>query len=161
MIEIRPASSKDDLRVTRQLFLEYAGSLDFQLCFQSFEQELARLPGKYAPPQGRLLLACPRPPGKIAAAGCVAVRPLDDGICEMKRLYVQAEFRRQGIGRALSLAAIEEARSAGYRSMRLDTVASMQAAIALYESLGFARIAAYYPNPLPDVVYMELNLAGG
>jgi ribosomal protein S18 acetylase RimI-like enzyme len=151
------ASGADAVAQARDLFCEYAAESQLDLCFQNFEAELAGLPGAYAPPDGRLLLAL----YEEQLAGCVALRRLDEGVCEMKRLFVRPAFRGLGLGRELARRVIEEARAAGYATMRLDTLARMQAAVALYESLGFRRIAAYRPNPLEDVVYMELRLAGG
>lgn len=124
------------------------------LCFQSFEAELAELPGKYAPPRGALLLAMKAE----AAVGCVGVRPLAGNACEMKRLYVRPQQRGHGIGRSLAVAAIAAARQAGYRVMRLDTLERLREAMRLYASLGFARVPPYYANPLPSVVYWELTL---
>jgi len=139
----------------RELFLEYAKSLSFSLCFQSFDEELAQLPGVYAPPRGRLLLAH----GEGRLAGCVALRPLEPAICEMKRLYVRPVFRGQGVGGLLVDRVIAEARAIGYRRMRLDTItSSMQDAIALYRRRGFREIAAYRENPVGSVLYMELQL---
>ena len=142
------------LREVRELFREYARSIEIDLCFQNFEQELAELPGKYAPPEGRLLVA----KAEQEIAGCVALRPAGDGICEMKRLYVRPTFRGRGLGRELANTSITAARQIGYGRMRLDTLASMTEAIALYESLGFRRIEAYYHNPSPKAVFMELHL---
>ena len=141
----------------RELFCEYAAESQLDLCFQNFEAELAGLPGAYAPPEGRLLLS----KGEEQLAGCVALRKFEDDVCEMKRLYVRPAFRGLGIGRALARRVIEEAVRIGYARMRLDTLARMQAAVALYEALGFCRIEAYRPNPLEDVIYFELALAGG
>ena len=146
--------SADILRGVRELFREYARSIEIDLCFQNFEQELAELPGKYAPPAGRLLVA----KAEQELAGCVALRPSGEGICEMKRLYVRLTFRGRGLGRELAKASITAARQIGYGRMRLDTLASMTEAIALYESLGFRRIDAYYHNPSPKAVFMELQL---
>lgn len=138
----------------RKLFQEYAASLDFSLCFQGFEQELAGLPGNYAPPKGRLLLAWE----SGQAVGCVALRKLKDGIAEMKRLYVRPGHRGERIGQKLVLTAIDQARAAGYGRIRLDTLPSMEQAIALYQSLGFKQITPYRHNPLPGALFMELNL---
>ena len=153
-VEIIPAHVPPYLDVVRALFLEYAQSLDFSLCFQAFDDELAQLPGEYAPPDGCLLLA------RIAAdpLGCVALRPIDSSTCEMKRLYLRPAARGQGVGRALAVAVIAEARRIGYAAMRLDTVPSMKTAIALYQSLGFVEIPPYRHNPLPGAVFMELTL---
>jgi len=154
-LTIRPAQTDADLDAARTLFRAYAESLDFDLCFQGFEAELDALPGDYAPPEGALLLA--ETDGTVA--GCVAVRPMkEDGVCEMKRLYVRPAFRRDGVGRALATAIVETAQDLGYDVMRLDTVKSMTAARRLYASLGFAERDSYYHNPLPDVVYMERDL---
>ena len=144
-----------DLEDIRALFLEYAGSLNFELCFQSFDEELQSLPGKYAPPAGRLILC--RVDGK--AAGCIAVKPLEKAICEMKRLYVRPEFRGRKLGVELARRVVEDARSIGYSAMRLDTIRGyMDNAIALYATLGFREIPPYYKNPIPNAFYMELNL---
>ena len=148
------ASDAAAVAKARELFLEYAAEWKLDLCFQNFEAELASLPGDYSPPQGRLLLA--QQDGQ--SAGCVALRKLEDDICEMKRLYVRPAFRGQGTGQALAAHIIEDARSIGYSRMRLDTLARMTAAVTLYQSLGFQRIDAYRPNPLEDVVYLELKL---
>jgi ribosomal protein S18 acetylase RimI-like enzyme len=155
----------DQTELVRELFVEYARSLGFSLCFQGFDQELAALPGDYAPPTGRLLLAIVEPESKSPApapesiAGCVALRRLGAGTCEMKRLYVRPAFRGRGIGRALAGAAIAAARAMGYRRMRLDTIpAQMAAAVALYRELGFRDIPSYYENPIPGALCMELEL---
>jgi len=139
----------------RELFLEYAKSLNFDLCFQNFNQELAGLPGDYSPPDGRLLLAEYR--GTLA--GCVAMHKLDADICEMKRLYLRPQFRGKGIGRILAEIVIAEARNLGYRRMRLDTVEPvMKDAVAIYRRFGFKEIAPYRVNPIAGVLYMELEL---
>jgi putative acetyltransferase len=139
----------------RELFLEYAQSLGFSLCFQGFDQELAGLPGDYAPPGGRLLLAEYR--GQ--PAGCVALHQLEPGICEMKRLYLRPQFRGKGLGRVLAETVIAEARTMGCRKMRLDTVEPvMPNAVAMYRRLGFREIEAYRPNPIAGALYMELDL---
>jgi ribosomal protein S18 acetylase RimI-like enzyme len=151
---VAPALTVHEIAEARLLFEQYAASLGFSLCFQDFDAELAGLPGAYAPPLGRLLLA--RVAGRLA--GCVALRPLRGGACEMKRLFVRPEFHGQRVGRRLAVAIIEEGRAAGYDRMRLDTVSSMTAAIALYASLGFHDIPAYTENPIDGARYMELEL---
>ncbi len=139
----------------RELFLEYAQSLGFSLCFQGFDQELSGLPGDYSPPGGRLLLAEYR--GQ--PAGCVALHQLEPGICEMKRLYLRPQFRGKGLGRVLAETVIAEARTIGCRKMRLDTVEPvMPNAVAMYRRLGFREIEAYRPNPIAGALYMELDL---
>ena len=155
-IEILQAETPDHLREARLLFEEYAASLGFGLGFQDFEAELAGLPGDYAPPRGRLLLAFHdgRP------AGCVALREIGEGVCEMKRLYVRPDFRALRLGRALAEAVIAEAREIGYSSMRLDTVPSMARAQDLYRALGFREIPPYRFNPIPGTAFLELRLAG-
>jgi GNAT superfamily N-acetyltransferase len=153
-MQLVPAHTPDQLAVVRQLFREYADEIQADLCFQGFQQELAGLPGKYAPPRGCLLLAC----DEAELAGCVALRPLDGETCEMKRLYVRPAFRGTGLGRQLAQAVIARARAIGYRRMRLDTLRSMTSARTLYATLGFVEIPAYYENPLPGPVYLELNL---
>ena len=152
---IVPVGRADQIDHVRTLFREYAASLGFSLCFQSFDAELAALPGEYAPPDGRLLLGlCDRAP-----AGCVALRKLQDGICEMKRLYVRPPFRGRGLGRDLVLTLIEEARLSLYAKMRLDTIAaSMTEAVSLYRSLGFREIPPYFRHPIPGAIYLELDL---
>lgn len=155
MVHIFQADNPERVEAVRQLFLEYAESIGFDLCFQSFQQELAQLPGKYAPPSGRLLLA--EVEGQVA--GCVALHKLEDGICEMKRLYVRPAFHAQHLGRMLAGAIIDAARELSYARMRLDTIASkMQAAVQLYRSLGFREIEPYTVNPIPTAMYMALDL---
>ena len=153
---IKPAESAADLAEVERLFLAYAKSLDFDLCFQGFEAELAALPGCYALPAGGLWLA--RDAG--AAVGVVGLRPLQwPAVCEMKRLYVEPSGRGCGLGWRLAETAIDAARARGYQAMRLDTIGdTMAAAQAIYEALGFVEIPPYYDNPLPGVRYMELDL---
>ena len=153
-MQILQAHASEHLAIIRELFTEYARSIDIDLCFQGFDRELAELPGRYAPPEGRLLLVLENQ----IPAGCVAVRKLDDGACEMKRLYVRPALRGCGVGRQLAAESIAAAREIGYARMRLDTLCSMTPAIALYESLGFQRIAPYYDNPSGAAVFMELKL---
>jgi putative acetyltransferase len=149
------AESPGQVTQARELFLEYAQSLGFSLCFQNFDQELAGLPGDYAPPEGRLLLA--EYEGNVA--GCVALHRLEDGICEMKRLYLRPQFRGKGIGLALADRIISEARQIGYQRMRLDTVEPvMKDAVEMYRRLGFREIAPYRTNPIAGTLYMELQL---
>ncbi len=154
-LAVTQAESPAQIAQARELFLEYAQSLGFSLCFQNFDRELAGLPGDYAPPEGRLLLVeCE---GQLA--GCVALHKLDSGVCEMKRLYLRPPFRGKGLGRALTERIIAEARQIGYRRMRLDTVEPvMKDAVAMYRKLGFKEIAPYRPNPIAGTMYMELEL---
>jgi GNAT superfamily N-acetyltransferase len=154
MAEIRWAMIPGDLIAVRSLFQEYAASLNFDLDFQDFREELATLPGKYAPPLGSILVA--KENGETV--GCVAVRPLGGEVCEMKRLYVRPSHRGRRVGWELALAIIEEAKRLGYKAMRLDTVVAMKEASALYRALGFQPIDAYCYNPLPDAMYFELKL---
>lgn len=149
------AESAPQIDQARELFLEYAKSLGFSLCFQNFDEELAGLPGDYAPPEGRLLLAeC-----ENQIAGCVALHKLTNEICEMKRLYLRPQFRGKGLGRGLAQRIISEARQIGYSRMRLDTVEPvMKDAVVMYRQLGFREIAPYCANPIPGALYMELLL---
>jgi ribosomal protein S18 acetylase RimI-like enzyme len=153
--DIQQAASLEQIASARELFLEYAQSLNFSLCFQSFEKELAELPGDYAQPDGRLLLAT----FSDAPAGCIALHKLDAEICEMKRLYVRPQFRGKGLGRILADRLIADAREIGYKRLRLDTVEPMMCdAVALYRKLGFREIAPYRENPIEGALYMELTL---
>jgi putative acetyltransferase len=153
-VVIRPAAPGPDVETVRALFDEYARELAVDLSFQGFAQERDGLPGDYVPPRGRLLLA------EIdgAAAGCVALRPLEGRTAEMKRLYLRPSARGTGLGRRLTHGVIAEARSAGYEALRLDTLPSMGAAIAMYRALGFREIAAYRHNPVPGALFLELTL---
>jgi len=149
------ATSLGQLAEVRGLFLEYAQSLGFSLCFQGFDKELAELPGMYSPPDGRLLLATV----DDQAAGCAGLHKLESGVCEMKRLYVRPAFRGSGLARRLATTTIAEARGIGYKKMRLDTiVGKMDRAIELYRQLGFREIEPYRPNPIQGALYMELTL---
>ena len=149
------AKSPAQIAQVRELFLEYAQSLGFSLCFQSFDVELAGLPGDYAPPDGRLLLA----QYEDQLAGCVALHKLEPGICEMKRLYLRPQFRGKRLGRALADQIIAEARQIGYRRIRLDTVEPvMKDAVAMYRKIGFQEVAPYRLNPIAGALYMELEL---
>jgi len=154
-MEIVRAENREQIKVARVLFREYEQFLKVDLCFQNFVAELADLPGKYAPPEGALFLAM----NGSEAGGCVALRKIEPGICEMKRLYVRPEQRGNGLGRRLADRIIEEGARLGYRRMRLDTLERLTEAVRLYLSLGFAQIPAYYDNPLPGVLYWELDLA--
>jgi putative acetyltransferase len=154
-LHILPAESHAQIAQARELFLEYAQSLGFSLCFQSFDTELAGLPGDYAPPEGRLLLAH----YEDQLAGCVALHKLEPGICEMKRLYLRPPFRGRGLGRALADQIIAEARQIGYQLIRLDTVEPvMKDAVGMYRKIGFREIAPYRLNPIAGALYMELEL---
>ncbi len=155
MIQIVGAHKKEHYERARQLFQEYAETLEFDLEFQGFSRELSTLPGDYAAPRGCILLA--EEGGRTV--GCVALRPLGINICEMKRLFVVPAYRGQGAGRLLACAVIDRAREMGYRKMRLDTVATMKAARTLYFSLQFRNIEAYRYNPVEGSSYMELNLS--
>lgn len=153
--QIRPARTTADLEAVAALFTAYAASLPIELSYQDFEAELAGLPGKYARPAGELWLARDLDGVPI---GCAALRPLEDGAAELKRLFLRAEARGLGVGRALTLAVVEQARAAGYAELKLDTLASMDAAISLYEQVGFERTAAYYAPTPAGTVFMRLKL---
>jgi carbonic anhydrase len=154
-LSIVPAESATQIKLVRELLLEYWKSRNLSFAVFNFDRELASLPGEYAPPSGRLLLAsC-----NGEAAGCVALRQLEPSICEMKRLYLRDKFRGRGFGRTLAVSIIAEAREMGYRKMRLDTIGpSMREAVALYQQLRFQEIAPYRNNPLEGARYMELDL---
>lgn len=155
-IHLINVTTPEQIGTIRTLFLEYQQWLNVSLCFQGFDQELAGLPGAYAPPSGRLYLATIAD----AVAGCIALRAMDeDEVCEMKRLFVREEFRGMGIGRQLAERVVADARAAGYRRMRLDTLRRMEEARSLYRSLGFVEIAPYYHNPIEETAYMELMLS--
>jgi putative acetyltransferase len=155
-LRIAEARWPRDRSLVEGLFRDYVASLDADISFQDVSSEFAGLPGKYARPSGVALIAWL---GE-EAAGAVAYRPVEPGVCEMKRLYVKPEFRGRGIARTLAERLIEEARAADYRTMVLDTLASMGAALTLYRSLGFVPIPAYYDNPLPGATYLALALRG-
>jgi ribosomal protein S18 acetylase RimI-like enzyme len=158
LIQLDTPRSTEDIDATRAIFREYAQNLGVDLCFQQFDQELARLPGEYAPPRGALLLAWVD--GEVA--GCCALRPLDTAdypnAAEMKRLYVRKPFRGFGLGRQLAEATLDAARQAGYASVLLDTLDDMEAARALYEELGFEAIPPYYHNPIAGAHYLKVDL---
>ena len=155
-MRIKHAQTKTEIEEVRELFREYEAFLDVDLCFQSFEEELAGLPGKYSRPGGDLLIGI----DGERTVGCVALRKLDNGVCEMKRLFVKPEARGSGLGRRLAQEIILVARELGYSLMRLDTLDRLTEAMHLYETLGFRRTEPYYENPLAGVVYWELELKG-
>ena len=154
MLKLIEVQTKEQVEVARMLFREYQAFLGEDLCFQGFEEELASLPGKYAHPTGAIFLA----EHDKSVVGCVAVRPLKDDVCEMKRLFVRPDAHGLKAGRLLADAIISKAGKLGYRRMQLDTLERLKAALALYEKLGFKRINPYYANPLDEVVYLELVL---
>ena len=158
MLKFVQAESMEQISQARELFLEYAAATGLNLCFQNFDEELATLPGAYAPPDGRLLLALDETQAAEYVAGCVALRKIDEETCEMKRLYVRPASRGTGAGKSLALKIIEEARQIGYARMRLDTLPSMRQAIKLYHSLGFKAIEPYRHNPVAGAMFMELDL---
>jgi len=153
-MNICQATTHEHIALARALFEEYANWLGINLSFQGFDAELNSLPGPYAPPRGRLLLAF----AGTEVAGCVALRPLEVDICEMKRLFVRPNFRGRRIGAKLVEQIVADARTIGYRTIRLDTLPHMQDAIGLYQAFGFVRCAAYYETPLANTVFMELQL---
>lgn len=154
MVELIQVEKEEHLTEIKQLFKEYVNTLGFNLHFQDYMKELTELPGDYSPPSGRLYLVL----YNGNAAGCIALRKLEDTICEMKRMYVKLDFRHKGIGRMMAQKVIDEARHIGYERMRLDTIDSMREAIALYQSLGFSAIPPYRYNPIKGAFYMELIL---
>lgn len=155
MIRILQAQTPEQIEQARTLFREYETWLGLDLCFQGFDEELRNLPGKYSMPDGRLLLASVD--GNLA--GCIALRKLEDAICEMKRLYLREDFRGLGLGKTMIEKLIDEARMIGYLKIRLDTYPpKMGKAVKLYESHGFTVIQPYYDNPNEGVLFMELDL---
>jgi putative acetyltransferase len=154
MVKIVKATAKESIAYAKILIREYAESLGFDLGFQNFDQEMDDFPGQYALPKGRLYLAM----DEKNPVGCVALRDLGNGICEMKRLYVMPDFRGRSIGRLLAETVIEAARELGYDLMRLDTIPSMKQANVLYKALGFREIAPYRFNPVEGATFFELNL---
>ena len=154
-ILLKQAKSEEDIQLARRLFKEYEAAIGVSLCFQNFDQEVAGLPGNYAPPSGRLFLAY------LGAqpAGCIALRKQTDSICEMKRLFLRPEARGKHVGRKLVETIIDEARAIGYKRMRLDTmIGRMDAAIALYRTVGFEEIPPYYETPIGSTLFLELKL---
>jgi ribosomal protein S18 acetylase RimI-like enzyme len=150
------ANTPEEIKIAHVLFEEYAAGLEISLCFQNFDQELAGLPGDYAPPEGRLLLAI----ANDQIAGCIALRKIGEDTCELKRLYLRSAFRGRGLGREMAEAIIEGARQIGYQRMRLDTLPGrMDRAIGIYRSLGFREIPPYCENPVEGATFMELSLA--
>lgn len=154
-MRIRDADALDYLEIVRSLFLEYESTLNVDLCFQGFQKELAELPGEYARPSGRLLVAFKRD----EAVGCGAFRKLEGDVCEMKRLFVRPKHQGRSIGSALARALIQGAQAAGYSRMRLDTMPEMRRAISMYRALGFQEIPAYRFNPVPGSLFFELQLS--
>jgi putative acetyltransferase len=155
LLELKIAQTEEEIKLIKELFLEYAAWLDFPLCFQGFDEELATLPGKYALPSGRLYLAY----WNNGPAGCIGLRKLHNEICEMKRLFVRPEFRGHNIGKQLVERIIADAKAQHYSFMRLDTIKErMGKAVKIYEAYGFIEIDAYYNNPDPHTLYMELDL---
>jgi len=155
IVSVNRRSNRQLLAEARKIFEEYAAGLGIDLCFQGFAEELERLPGEYAPPAGRLYLAL----AGERVAGCIALRPLEAGVSELKRMYVRPEFRGQGLAKRLCARLLGAARRIGYRRLRLDTLSTMSPAIALYRSLGFREIPAYRYNPIPGALYFELDLS--
>ena len=154
LLKITEPDSPSEMEVIRELWIEYWNWLEFAPCFQDFDQELDALPGKYAPPDGCILLA----QYNDTVAGCVSLRKLSDDICEMKRLYVRPSFRGKKIGQSLANAIVKAARQKGYQRMRLDTLPRMESAISIYKSLGFREINPYTAEPIDEAKYLELLL---
>ena len=154
MIIYKIAKSDSDYKQAKTLFLEYADSLNFGLCFQNFEKEISDLPAMYSEPEGCIILSSEN----AKPFGCVALRKFENETCEMKRLYIPKTYRGKGIGRELAKRIITKAKELGYKKMRLDTIETMKEAIALYKTLGFVEISAYRYNPVKEVVYMEKDL---
>ena len=157
-IDIKQVESENDLNDIRILFKAYGLGLGIDLSFQEFDIELARLPGKYTPPTGGILIARDDTGRSV---GCVAVRPIDSQCCEMKRLYVLPDMRGTGLGKDLVFSILEMATNLGYRQMRLDTLPSMHSALALYEKTGFTSISPYYKTPIEGTVFLEKQLLSG
>ncbi len=156
MFTLKQVESTEEIEQTRELFHEYVTWLGVNLCFQNYDKEVAELPGEYVPPTGRLYLAIE----DDQTAGCIALRKLAEGICEMKRLYLRPQFRGRQLGRTLVDRVIEDARQIGYSRMRLDTLpGKMDAAIAMYRSLGFTDIERYYDNPYETALFLEMDLS--
>jgi putative acetyltransferase len=153
-MQIRPATFPQDLPVIKTLFEEYAKSLNVSLCFQNFAEELATLPGRYAPPRGNIWLA----EASDEVAGCIAMRPLTDNRTEMKRLYVRPQYRGHNLGQKLTQTVLAAAKSLGYRDLCLDTLPSMEKAIDLYRTIGFEEIAPYYENPVSGAMFFKIQL---
>jgi ribosomal protein S18 acetylase RimI-like enzyme len=154
MINYKIAETKKDYEDAKALFLEYKESLNLDLCFQKFHEEISNLPAQYSEPTGCIILSCENE----KPFGCVAVRKFEDSVCEMKRLYIPESYRGKGIGRELTARIISKAKELGYKKMRLDTLETMKEAISLYNTLGFTEIPKYRLNPIKEVLYMELNL---
>lgn len=156
MVKITEANTKEFVEIAKELIREYAQSLEFDLKFQDFDKEMENFPGQYAPPMGCLFIAM----DENQPIGCVALRDLGQGICEMKRLYVKPFFRGQKVGKLLAEIVIKAAKDMGYDYMRLDTVPSMKQANTLYNALGFKQIVSYQLNPIEGATFFELNLKG-
>ncbi len=158
-IHIEPVTQAPYLDQIKLLFAEYVDSLPFPLTFQDFQTEMTELPGRYGPPEGCILAAIDsQVEASKSVIGCIALKKLSPGICEMKRLFIRPAYRGMALGRRLSEALLAQARLLGYQRMRLDTIATMQAAVQLYRSLGFTEIPPYYDNPIPDALFLECRL---